>query len=713
MIMRNRLWNKKQYKLFSCYLLLLLTLNLVSQKLSAASCPAPYEERNGMVVIEAENLTVPAGWQRKTVASGYTGSGYIEWVNSANNSRPGIGLIETTISITKTGKYFFKWRSKVGKGTSATEHNDTWLRFPNASNFYAEGRRIVYPYGSGKTPNPNGAGSEGWFKVFSSGTTNWTWSTNTSDNENLQIVVEFNTPGVYKLQISARADAHLLDRMVIYHSSVTSSTAQDLTIAETKCVGETINRQPVVSNPLVDKTATVGASFSYSFPTNTFSDPDGDALTYTAQLSNGSSLPSWLSFNAATRTFSGVPPATTSPSITVTARDGKGGQATDTYVLTVGSTSTNQQSVISFSLINADTEQEIKILSAGEQLNLASLPTKNINIRANTSPNPVGSVKFILSGTQGRTQTETGAPYALFGDNSANYNPWTPYVGNYTLTATPYTGSGASGTAGNSLTINFSVVNNTSSNTAVKYRINAGGANFTTSDGKSFSADAYASGGNAFRQTNTSDIANTANDEIYRTERYGNFTYSLPLTNGDYTVILHFTEVYHNNSGLRKFNVDVEGQRKLTEYDIFAKAGGSFKAVQETLTVKVSDGALNIAFIKGSADNAKVSAIEVIAAATTSAARMATIMPAVETNKTTILTYPNPAISNLTVEGVNSDCADFSISITNGTSVYFPSFVKSTSNRIQIRLDRFGAGMYFLKIRQCGNTYTKKVIINH
>ena len=45
-------------------------------------------------------------------------------------------------------------------------------------------------------------------------------------------------------------------------------------------------------------------------PANTFSDADsdiGDTLTYAVTLADGSALPSWLTFNAATRTLSGTP----------------------------------------------------------------------------------------------------------------------------------------------------------------------------------------------------------------------------------------------------------------------------------------------------------------------------------------------------------------------------------------------------------------------
>jgi hypothetical protein len=80
---------------------------------------------------------------------------------------------------------------------------------------------------------------------------------------------------------------------------------------------------------------------------------------------------------------------------------------------------------------------------------------------------------------------------------------------------------------------------------------------------------------------------------------------------------LHFSEPYwgyaagRGGVGSRKFNVDAEGARKLTDYDIFAQAGGANRAVQEQFAVSVTDGVLNLHFTKGSADLAYVSAIEV------------------------------------------------------------------------------------------------------
>jgi hypothetical protein len=114
-------------------------------------------------------------------------------------------------------------------------------------------------------------------------------------------------------------------------------------------------------------------------------------------------------------------------------------------------------SVASFTLVNADTDADLGPLAHGQTINLRTLPTRNLNVRANTSPAVVGSVRFTFSGTPA-TATESSAPYALAGDTGGNYNAWTPSLGSHTLSATPYSGSGATGTAGTALTISFTVI---------------------------------------------------------------------------------------------------------------------------------------------------------------------------------------------------------------------------------------------------------------
>jgi hypothetical protein len=116
------------------------------------------------------------------------------------------------------------------------------------------------------------------------------------------------------------------------------------------------------------------------------------------------------------------------------------------------------QQVLSFTLMNASNNQEIRTLVSGETINLATLPTRELNIRANTNQVSVGSVEFTLTGAMSRYVTETGAPYSLYGDNNGTFYPWTPAIGNYTLVGSAYTGPDGSGTEGPLLHLNFQVI---------------------------------------------------------------------------------------------------------------------------------------------------------------------------------------------------------------------------------------------------------------
>lgn len=131
------------------------------------------------------------------------------------------------------------------------------------------------------------------------------------------------------------------------------------------------------------------------------------------------------------------------------------------YAIGNGSPNGNCVMLTSLTLVNATTDADLQTLANGAVIDLATIAGKAINIRANTNPVKIGSVKFSLTGKQVRNQTENILPYALFGDNNGNYNNWMPSVGGYTLTATPYTGANGTGKSGASLTLSFTVVDNT------------------------------------------------------------------------------------------------------------------------------------------------------------------------------------------------------------------------------------------------------------
>jgi hypothetical protein len=115
------------------------------------------------------------------------------------------------------------------------------------------------------------------------------------------------------------------------------------------------------------------------------------------------------------------------------------------------------QSVKSFTLIDAATRQDIGTLLNGQVVNLATLPTKNLNIRANTMPEKVGSVRFYYNDTKGY-RLENGAPYMFAGDQDGVYASWTPKAGTHTIKAIPYKRSKTSGGSGKSLTVTFKVI---------------------------------------------------------------------------------------------------------------------------------------------------------------------------------------------------------------------------------------------------------------
>jgi ELWxxDGT repeat protein len=135
--------------------------------------------------------------------------------------------------------------------------------------------------------------------------------------------------------------------------------------------------------------------------------------------------------------------------LTAKAYDNEGGVSSASIRVNIQSDVTNN----SFTLINADTDQDIRFMSEGEAVYLNNY---SINIRYNATHTP-GSVKFLLNGTP--YSSENVAPYALAGDQNGNYNPWTSISeGSYTLEAREYSNSGGTGTLLKSSIIHFEVV---------------------------------------------------------------------------------------------------------------------------------------------------------------------------------------------------------------------------------------------------------------
>jgi len=121
--------------------------------------------------------------------------------------------------------------------------------------------------------------------------------------------------------------------------TVVATDVGGLTASDTFTVTvNNVNDAPVVTVAQTDQTATEDAAFNYTLAAGTFTDVDaGDTLTYSATLSGGAALPSWLSFNAATQAFSGTPinGDIGTLNINVVATDSGGLSVTDAFSLSV------------------------------------------------------------------------------------------------------------------------------------------------------------------------------------------------------------------------------------------------------------------------------------------------------------------------------------------------------------------------------------------
>jgi Ca2+-binding RTX toxin-like protein len=98
-----------------------------------------------------------------------------------------------------------------------------------------------------------------------------------------------------------------------------------------------VNYAPVVSNPIADQQVSEGQAFTLKLPSNTFTDLESPVLSYSATLSSGKPLPTWLKFDVKTATFSGTPSELDAgvASIAVNATDAGKAFVMDSFNLTV------------------------------------------------------------------------------------------------------------------------------------------------------------------------------------------------------------------------------------------------------------------------------------------------------------------------------------------------------------------------------------------
>lgn len=141
---------------------------------------------------------------------------------------------------------------------------------------------------------------------------------------------------------------------------------------------------------------------------------------------------------------------------------------------------------------------------------------------------------------------------------------------------------------------------------------------YTDHDSRFWHADDYYMGGKMSERRQ--GIVGSPDPDLSSTERYGHFTYAIPVDTRDrYTLILHFVEFYFGpdapgggGKGGRLFKVMCNGNTLLDNFDIFKEAGSLHVLTKTFNHLKPSaQGKLNVTF-EPIVNNATVSGIEVL-----------------------------------------------------------------------------------------------------
>jgi hypothetical protein len=309
-----------------------------------------------------------------------------------------------------------------------------------------------------------------------------------------------------------------------------------------------------------------------------------------------------------------------------------------------------------------------------------------------TAPVPVLSSISPNSGGAGNSVpvTLTGANFTV-GAMLSSSNPSLSFSNVTVVSATQMTATfsmAANATPG-SVSITVTTSNGTSN--AVGFtiqppftpiRVDAGSSTpYTDPLGQLWSADTGFTGGSLYTVNHA--INGTPVPVLYQTVHY-NFntpiTYQTAVPNGYYTVNLKFEENQFTQSGKRVFNVFINGQEVLSNFDEFAAAGAQYQAVDVPIAVTVTNGSIAIEFVPVLSATG-VYAIEILAGTppaptitsmTPNTGAIGATVPVTITG--TNLDYdvvinagPNITVNNITVVSATQLTATFNISATAPT----------------------------------------------
>ena len=175
-----------------------------------------------------------------------------------------------------------------------------------------------------------------------------------------------------------------------------------------------------------------GQAVNFTLAANSFADPHGETLTYKATLANGSALPSWLTFNASTETFTGTAPnAANALNIQVTATDTGGLSASETFSVVIPSSAPTLTAQMASQTWGENTRISFKIASntftdpqgqtltyTAKQSNGWSLPSwlsfnSSTGTFSGTTPNAASSLNVTVTATDTTSKLSTSETFTV------------------------------------------------------------------------------------------------------------------------------------------------------------------------------------------------------------------------------------------------------------------------------------------------------------
>lgn len=151
--------------------------------------------------------------------------------------------------------------------------------------------------------------------------------------------------------------------------------------------------------------------------------------------------------------------------------------------------------------------------------------------------------------------------------------------------------------------------------TDIVKRYNCGsGSRYVDNQGNRWDADTnIAKGGRPYsKNIDGDDIANTDRDELFSTYRFGQYTYEIPLPNGDYEIFLYFAEINVNEANERIFSIAIQEKVVFNKIDLWLLGQRkNYVSIRLETVAQVFDGILRIGMVKF-INQPLISAMEII-----------------------------------------------------------------------------------------------------